>query len=123
MKIEVSNGEIIDKLTIIRIKMERIRDTAKLSNLKKEHDILAAASSSILGQDDPLYVSLYRVNSDLWEIEDRIREFERRKEFGKEFVAVAREVYRKNDLRSGIKREINLRTSSGLIEEKSYEKY
>lgn len=123
MKIEVSNGEIIDKLTIICIKMERIRDAAKLSNLKKEHDILAEASLAIMNKDNPLYVSLYKVNSDLWDIEDRIRGFERRNDFGKEFVAAAREVYRKNDLRSGIKREINLTTSSGLIEEKSYEKY
>lgn len=123
MKIEVSNGEIIDKLTIICIKMERIKDAAKLANLKKEHDVLAEASSSIMDKDNPLYVSLYQVNSNLWDIEDKIRDFERGKDFGKEFVAAAREVYKKNDLRSGIKREINIGTSSGLIEEKSYEKY
>jgi hypothetical protein len=123
MKVEVSNGEIIDKLTIVRIKIERIRDKEKLENLRKEHDILAEASSPIMGQDDPLYKSLYQVNSELWDIEDRIRDFERRKDFGRDFISTAREVYLKNDRRSEIKRQINIRTSSGLSEEKSYEKY
>jgi hypothetical protein len=123
MKIEVSNGEIIDKLTIVQIKIERIGDKEKLENLKKEYDILSKASSSVINQDDPLYKSLYQVNSELWDIEDRIRDFERRKDFGDGFIAVAREVYLKNDRRSEIKREINIKTSSGLIEEKSYRKY
>jgi len=123
MKIEVSNGEIIDKLTIIQIKLERIKDKAKLENLQKEYKILAEASSSIMNQDDPLYIALYQVNCDLWETEDRIRDLERRKDFGSDFISTAREVYLKNDRRSELKREINLRTSSGLIEEKSYEKY
>jgi hypothetical protein len=123
MKIEVSNGEIIDKLTIVQIKLERIREKKKLGNLRKEYDILTKASSSIMSQDDPLYKSLYQVNCELWEIEDRIRDFERRKDFGDPFVATAREVYMKNDTRSEIKRQINIKTSSGLIEEKSYEKY
>jgi hypothetical protein len=123
MKIEVSNGEIIDKLTIIQIKLERIKDKAKLENLQKEYDILKKASSSIMSQDNPLYIALYQVNCDLWEIEDRIRDFERNKDFGSDFISTAREVYIKNDKRSELKREINIRTSSGLIEEKSYEKY
>jgi len=123
MKIEVSNGELIDKLTIVRIKIERISDKEKLENLRKEHDILAVASSSIMGQDDPLYKSLYKVNSELWDIEDKIRDFEKRKDFGQGFISTAREVYLFNDKRSEIKREINIKTSSGLIEEKSYEKY
>jgi predicted nuclease with TOPRIM domain len=123
MKIEVSNGEIIDKLTIIQIKLERIRDKSKLKNLQKEYDILREASSSILAQDDPLYKALYEVNCELWDIEDQIRDLERRKNFGEEFISVARSVYIKNDMRSELKREINIRTSSGLMEEKSYEKY
>lgn len=123
MKIEVSNGEIIDKLTIIQIKLERIKDKAKLANLKKEYDILFRASSSIISITDPLYTALYRVNCELWDIEDRIRDFERKKDFGNDFVSTAREVYYKNDRRSELKREINIKTSSGLIEEKSYEKY
>jgi len=123
MKIEVSNGEIIDKLTIIQIKLERIRDKSKLKNLQKEYDILREASSSILAQDDPLYKALYEVNCELWDIEDQIRDLERRKNFGEEFISIARSVYIKNDIRSELKREINIRTSSGLMEEKSYEKY
>jgi Family of unknown function (DUF6165) len=123
MKIEVSNGEIIDKLTIVQIKIERIGDQEKLENLRKEHDILIKASSSIMSQDEPLYKSLYKINSELWDIEDRIRDFERRKDFGQDFIATAREVYLKNDRRSEIKRQINIKTSSGLTEEKSYGKY
>jgi hypothetical protein len=123
MKIEVSNGEIIDKLSIIQIKLERIRDKTKLKNLQKEYKILAKASSSIISQEDPLYIALYQVNCDLWDIEDHIRDLERKKNFGSDFISTAREVYIKNDKRSDLKRELNIRTSSGLIEEKSYEKY
>ena len=123
MKIEVSNGEIIDKLTIIQIKLERIKDSAKLANLQKEFDVLKAASSSIMKIDDALYKALYDVNCELWEIEDHIRDLERKKDFGSDFIDTARSVYFRNDKRSDIKREINLKTSSGLIEEKSYEKY
>ena len=123
MKIEVSNGEIVDKLTIIQIKLERIKDKAKLVNLQREYDELITSTSSILSISDPLYSALYDVNCELWDIEDRIRDLERKKEFGDEFVSTARAVYFKNDSRSELKREINIKTSSGLIEEKSYEKY
>lgn len=123
MKIEVSNAEIIDKLTIIRIKLERIKDKVKIVNLKKEYDELISASSSIISSADPLYIALYQVNSELWDIEDLIRDLERKKEFGRDFIEAARAVYFKNDKRSELKREINIKTSSGLIEEKSYEKY
>jgi Family of unknown function (DUF6165) len=123
MKIEVSNGEIIDKLTIIQIKLERIKDKGKLVNLKKEYDELITISSSILNTSDPLYLALYEVNCQLWDIEDLIRDLERKKEFGDDFISTARSVYFINDRRSELKREINIKTSSGLIEEKSYEKY
>ena len=123
MKIEVSNGEIIDKLTIIQIKLERIIDDAKLLNIKKEYDELLTVSSSILRTDDPLYLDLYGINCELWDIEDHIRDLERKKDFGEDFISTARAVYIKNDKRSELKREINIRTSSGFIEEKSYEKY
>lgn len=123
MKIEVSNGEIIDKLTIIRIKLERIKEEAKLINLRKEHHELAEASVAIITEDNPLYIDLYNVNCELWDIEDRIRDLERNKDFGSEFIKMARAVYFTNDRRSEIKRSINLTTGSGLIEEKSYEKY
>jgi hypothetical protein len=123
MKIEVSNGEIIDKLTIIQIKLERIKDKGKLINLKKEYDELISISSLILSTTDPLYISLYEVNCELWDIEDHIRDLERKKDFGDDFISTARAVYVKNDKRSELKREINIKTLSGLIEEKSYEKY
>jgi hypothetical protein len=123
MKIEVSNGEIIDKLSIIQIKIERIKDESKLLNLRKEYKVLKEAADSILNLDDPLYKALYEVNCELWDIEDHIRDLERGEKFGDDFVQTARSVYFKNDKRSEIKREINIKTSSGLIEEKSYEKY
>jgi hypothetical protein len=123
MKIEVSNGEIIDKLTIIQIKLECIKDRVKLANLQKEYDELIKVSSSIINTSDPLYKALYEVNCELWDIEDHIRDLEREKDFGDDFVRTARAVYFKNDKRSEVKREINIKTSSGLIEEKSYEKY
>ncbi len=83
MKIEVSNGEIIDKLTIIQIKLERIKDKAKLANLQREYDELVKVSSSIISTSDPLYKALYEVNCELWDIEDHIRDLERNKDFGK----------------------------------------
>ena len=123
MKIEVSNGEIIDKLTIIQIKLERIKDVSKLKNLKREFEELKGAASSVLSLEDPLYKELYNVNCELWDIEDHIRDMERKKDFGPDFINTARSVYFKNDKRSEVKRAINIKTSSGFIEEKSYEKY
>jgi predicted nuclease with TOPRIM domain len=123
MKIEVSNGEIIDKLTIVQIKLERIKDKAKLINLQKEYNELSRSASGIMSTSDELFKSLYAVNGELWDIEDRIREFERKKDFGTDFISTARAVYIKNDKRSELKRKINIKTSSGLMEEKSYEKY
>lgn len=123
MKIEVSNGEIIDKLSIIQIKIERIKDDAKLINLRKEYDVLLEASSGIIDLTDPLYNELYNINCELWDIEDRIRELERKKDFGNDFIETARSVYFKNDKRAEIKRQINLKTASGLFEEKSYRQY
>ncbi len=123
MKIEVSNGEIIDKITILRIKLDRIKDKVKQANLQKEYDELIDVASAILSTSDPLYSALYDVNCELWDIEDHIRDLEKNKDFGSDFISTARDVYIKNDRRSELKREINIRTSSGLIEEKSYDKY
>jgi hypothetical protein len=123
MKIEVSNGEIIDKLTILQIKLERIKDKAKLKNMKKEYDELVKVTASIMSVADPLYKALYDVNCELWDIEDHIRDLEQKKQFGDDFVTTARSVYINNDKRVAIKKEINIRTSSGLIEEKSYKEY
>lgn len=123
MKIEVSNGEIIDKLTIIEIKLERIKDLNKLSNLRKEFKVLDEVAGGIISREDALYRELYEVNTRLWDIEDRIRELEKSKDFGDEFIETARSVYFTNDRRAELKRLINEQTGSDLREEKSYEDY
>ncbi len=123
MKIEVSNGEIVDKLTIIEIKLENISNEQKLVNLRAEFEVLDLAVASIIPKDHHLYLQLLEINKKLWVIEDRIRELEKNKDFGDEFINVARSVYFTNDLRSEVKRKINELTNSALIEEKSYEDY
>lgn len=123
MKIEVSNGEIADKLTIIEIKKERIKDAAKLANLDKEFELLNEVVAGIIDKKHPLYRELYEINCRLWEIEDHIRDLERNKEFNDDFVQTSRSVYFTNDKRSEVKRKINELTGSMLTEEKSYEAY
>ena len=123
MKIEVSNGEIADKLTIIEIKLKHIKDEAKLKNLRNEYAVLDEAVSKIIKKDHEFYIALLDINQELWNIEDDIRDLERDKDFGDAFVKVARAVYFTNDKRSDIKREINKLTGSNLVEEKSYQKY
>lgn len=124
MKIEVSNGEIIDKLTILSLKLMHIKDESKLENIKKEHDLLKDVASQIgIEEENPLYIKLLEVNQKLWNIEDKIRDCERDKDFGEKFIELARRVYFTNDERSVIKREINEATGSELIEEKSYKEY
>jgi hypothetical protein len=123
MKIEVSNGEIVDKLTIIEIKLENIKNEQKLANLKVEYEILNKAVGLIIDKTNPLYLELLEINKKLWTIEDRIRELEKNKDFNAEFIEVARSVYFTNDKRSDVKRKINDLTNSALVEEKSYEDY
>lgn len=123
MRIEVSNGEIVDKLTIIEIKLDRISDPEKLENLKNEFVILDDAVKSIISKDDKLYKQLFEVNCQLWDIEDKIRELEKEKDFSEEFIETARAVYFTNDKRSELKKLINKKTGSELTEEKSYEDY
>ena len=123
MKIEVSNGEVVDKLTILQIKMEMITDDEKLTNIRKEFELLTRAVKKIISIEDPLYIQLLEVNKKLWKIEDKIRDLERNKNFGNEFIETARSVYFINDLRSKIKKDINNMTGSDLTEEKSYEDY
>ncbi len=123
MKIEVSNGEIADKLTIIEIKLKHIKEEAKLKNLKKEYDVLDKAVAKIIKKDHELYIALLNINQELWNIEDDIRDLERDKNFGDNFIKTARAVYFTNDKRSEIKRQINELTGSNLVEEKSYQKY
>ena len=125
MQVEVSIGELFDKLTILEIKMEKIKDNSKLKNIRKEWNILNDKSMSILSifADQTLFKKIYKleeINRQLWDIEDWIRECEKQKRFDKEFVELARSVYKLNDKRSKIKRDINLITKSNIIEEKSY---
>ena len=123
MKIEVSNGELVDKLTILEIKLQKIKDSKKLKNVHKEFTALQKATNQIISKENMLYKKLLEINQNLWEIEDKIRELEKKGDFGNEFIETARSVYINNDLRAGIKKEINLKTNSDLFEEKSYEDY
>ena len=127
MKVEVSNGELLDKLTILELKLTNIADVQKLSNIQKEHDELSPLANQLFdsyGEElKNLYKKLTEINSELWTIEDDIRECERNKDFGSDFVSLARAVYFTNDKRSDVKKAINLLTDSGIVEEKSYEDY
>lgn len=129
MKIEVSNGEIIDKYTILEIKLSEIKDPDKLKNIQHEYDVLTPDVNSIYqgAQDEnhlrKLHQELLSINKKLWKIEDDIRECERANDFGQTFVELARAVYYTNDDRSDVKKEINVYTGSDLVEEKSYEDY
>ena len=124
--VPVSWGEVIDKITILEIKNERLTKAAQLENVRKELRELAAVRDKHFARNDALAAlsrQLKEVNSDLWVIEDDIRDCERAKDFGPKFIELARAVYFKNDKRAAIKREINQLLDSGLIEEKSYAAY
>jgi hypothetical protein len=125
MNIEVSHGEIVDKLTILQIKKENITDPSKLDNIVKEYDYLLSIVENDLGisTQSPEYLELLSINQELWVIEDDIRDKERIKEFDEDFIKLARSVYYTNDVRAKIKKEINLKHSSGFVEEKSYQSY
>jgi hypothetical protein len=122
MKIEVSVGEVVDKWTILSIKALNITDKDKLVNVFKERNYLNdAVHPEIL--HDPLTDRLLEVNQALWKVEDLLRDFERASSFGEEFVDLARSVYRLNDRRAHIKKEINIKYGSDFVEEKSYQPY
>ena len=129
MKIEVSNGEILDKYTILEIKLSKIKDANKIINIQHEYNTLTPDVEYIYEAcKDPnqlknLHKNLLEVNKKLWKIEDDIRECERANDFGKTFIDLARAVYYVNDDRSDVKKEINIFTGSDLVEEKSYEEY
>jgi Family of unknown function (DUF6165) len=121
--IEVAPGELIDKITILKIKAERISDPEKLRNVRAELETLRAARVRMIAGSEELETltaKLQSVNEALWEIEDKIRTCERNGDFGPKFIELARSVYKSNDRRAAIKRQINLLLGSGLIEEKSY---
>jgi hypothetical protein len=129
MNIEVSNGEIIDKYTILQIKAKHIADAEKLKNVMVEKDVLEKSVMQIYNTTvqhpelERLQQDLYNINLTLWNIEDQIREHERMELFNDDFIELARSVYYTNDERSVVKKDINLLTGSKLVEEKSYEEY
>jgi hypothetical protein len=125
-EVPISWGELIDKMTILEIKAVRLKSPAALANANKELKLLAAKADATLhssGEVPALKDRLSKINAALWDIEDKIREKEARQEFDAEFIELARSVYKQNDERAAIKRQINTLLSSDLIEEKSYSSY
>jgi hypothetical protein len=124
--VPISPGELLDKLTILDIKSERIADKAKLANVHHECELLERVwSESGLTSDvvQALRAELKLINEALWDIEDEIRDQERQGQFGKRFIELARAVYVTNDQRAEVKKKINLELGSKLVEEKSYQSY
>ena len=125
IEVPVAWGELVDKITILEIKTERIADPAKLANVTTELGLLRLRLAAVAA--DPavvrLHAALKDVNETLWRIEDDIRDCERDGDFGAKFVELARAVYRTNDRRADLKREINLALGSTIVEEKSYKPY
>ena len=126
IKVELSYGEMLDKITILQIKSERISDAGKVANVNKELNLLnslwqADEKSGIDISED--FSKLKKINEALWDIEDDIRDKERAKEFDDRFIELARAVYVTNDQRADIKRVINVKLGSDLVEEKSYADY
>lgn len=122
---EISYGELIDKITILTIKSQRITDEEKLHNVHIELASLQETCSDFIGnREDIIHLQklLQKINEDLWEIEDAIRVKERNKEFDDEFISIARSVYVTNDKRCAIKKQIDAILGSHITEEKSYEK-
>ena len=126
LQVPVSVGEVLDKITILQIKLAHISDAAKRANIQNELDALlplVAGDAFTTDQMQALMAELKLVNEALWDIEDDIREKEAAKSFDAEFIRLARAVYITNDKRAEIKKQINLATGSALVEEKSYESY
>lgn len=123
MNIEVSVGEIVDKLSILELKKLNIKDEDKLKNIIKEYDYLYDIVFNELKIDQDDFLSLLNINQTLWEVEDKIRDKERIKAFNSEFVELARLVYITNDKRADLKKLINLKYNSTFVEEKSYNSY
>jgi hypothetical protein len=124
--VEIAPGELIDKITILEIKLARIADAAKLRNVRAEWETLTRARDAVIASSPEIEAetaALKRANEKLWDVEDDIRECERNKDFGPRFVELARSVYVTNDERARIKRRLNELLGSRLIEEKSYASY
>ena len=127
MKVEISIGELLDKISILEIKLLNIKDKEKINNVYKELKALNPRFQDLTDEYGTklknLYIKLSSINKSLWDIEDAIREKEADEEFDEEFVELARSVYITNDQRAAVKKEINLLTKSELVEEKSYSYY
>ncbi|MCP4047208.1 MAG: hypothetical protein GY732_14625 [Gammaproteobacteria bacterium] len=124
--VPVSPGEVLDKITILEIKSERISDAGKLVNVKRELELLTASWKKSVEEDETvgaIHAKLKSINEDLWEIEDDIRDKERAREFDQVFIDLARSVYVTNDRRADAKKELNVYLGSEIIEEKSYQDY
>jgi hypothetical protein len=124
--VQISAGELIDKLTILELRLDRISDPDKRANVVTEHALLLATYEASIPESQhalALKTKLREVNEALWDIENEIRDCERRGDFGPRFVDLARLVYKTNDRRSEIKREINVLLHSQLVDEKSYTQY
>ena len=124
--IPISPGELLDKITILQIKAERITDPVKVANVKTELDLLSKVWSETVEIDaeiTALTAELKSVNETLWEIEDDIRDEERGRRFGERFIELARAVYVTNDERANAKKKVNLHLNSTIVEEKSYQDY
>ena len=124
--VPVSPGEVLDKITILEIKSERIDDAGKLANVKRELELLQSSWQESVEEDDTvrrIHAKLKSINEDLWEIEDDIRDKERAKEFDQRFIDLARSVYVTNDRRAEAKKELNIYLGSEIVEEKSYQDY
>ena len=126
ISVPVSPGEVLDKITILEIKSERIADPGKVANVRFELKLLQDTWNAAIEEDDvirDLHSELRKINEVLWEIEDDIRDKERAGEFDARFIELARAVYVTNDCRSEIKKRLNLHLGSRIIEEKSYQGY
>jgi len=124
--VEISPAELIDKLTILEIKLELIEEEGKRANVKREYSLLISAYQATIVETEPLREltsTLKRINRELWDIEDNIRAEERAQSFGARFIELARSVYRTNDRRAAVKRQINAMLNSPIPEEKSYADY
>lgn len=124
--IPISPGELLDKITILQIKSERIADPAKVANVKTELDMLEKVWGEAVADDAEiraLGAELKAINEALWEIEDDIRDEERNRRFGERFIELARAVYVTNDERANAKKKVNLHLKSNIVEEKSYQDY
>lgn len=126
IQVPVSPGEVLDKITILEIKSERISDAGKLANVKRELELLQAAWQNSVDEDETvrrIHDQLKTINEALWEIEDDIRDKERAREFDEVFIELARSVYVTNDQRANAKKELNVYLGSEIVEEKSYQDY